>query len=287
MKYKKLIVLAGVLLLVIFAGSKIISTSDSDHGHGHDDHDQEKSSQVTVWDDRFEIFMEHPFVVANKPTKFVTHVTDRTTLKPRRKGSVTFVLTDNDGISKRHVEKTPARDGIYIPRLTFPHSGIWNVSLNIAVEGKEYVVKLPAIKVYKSQAEVDLTPCPEEVAGVSFLKEQQWKLPFATEVVQQKKIHSQAVLAVPESAIIDESGKPVAFVQLAGETFEKRYLKLGKKDHGFVQVLSGLSEGEYVTTKGAYAIMEAEHELHNDESIVQLSEEDMRRFGIEVDRAGV
>jgi len=292
MKYKKLIVLAGVLLVIIFAGLKIISTSDSDHGHGHteidvhDDHGQEKSSQVTVWDDRFEIFMEHPFVVANKPTKFVTHVTDRMTLKPRLKGSVTFVLTDNDGISKRHVEKTPARDGIYIPGLTFPHSGIWNVSLNIAVEGKEYVVKLPAIKVYKSQAEVDLTPCPEEVAGISFLKEQQWKMTFATEVAQQREIHSQTVLAVPESAIVDENGKPVAFVQSAGETFEKRYLKLGQKEHGFIQVLSGLSEGEYVTTKGAYAIMEAEHELHHDESIVQLSEEDVRRFGIEVGRAG-
>lgn len=263
-----------------------ISDEHSSHGHGHDDHGQEKSSQATVWDDRFEIFMEHPLVVANKPTKFVTHVTDRMTLKPRRKGSVTFVLTDNDGISKRHIEKTPARDGIYIPRLTFPHSGIWSVSLNIAVEGKEYVVKLPPIKVYKSQAEVDRAAGAEEVAGISFLKEQQWKMPFATEVVQQREIHSQVVPAVPESAIIDESGKPVAFVQLAGETFEKRYLKLGKKDHGFVQVLSGLSEGEYVTTKGVYAIMEAEHELHNDESIVQLSEEDVRRFGIEVGRAG-
>ncbi len=51
------------------------------------------------------------------------------------------------------------------------------------------------------------------------------------------------------------------------------------------QVVSGLSEGEYVATKGAYAIMEAEHGLQG-ESIVQLSEEDMKRFGIEVDIAG-
>lgn len=289
MKYKKLIVSACVLLLVIIAGSRIIWThtavdAPDDHsGHGHGDQGQGKSSQVTVWDDRFEIFMEHPFVVANKPTKFVTHVTDRTTLKPRREGSVAFVLTDNDGVSKTHVEKAPARDGIYIPGLTFPHSGIWNVSLKIAVEEKEYVVKLPAIKVYQSQAEVDLAPSPEEVAGISFLKEQQWELPFATEVVQQQKIDSQSVPVVPESAITDESGKPVAFVQLSGETFEKRYLKLGKKDQGSVQVLSGLSEGEYVTTKGAHAVARAEHGKN---SIVALSDEQIRRFSIEVDRAG-
>ena len=314
MKYKKLIVLAGVFLVIIFTGLKVISTSDSDHaldeghghtevdihddhsshGHGNDDHGQEKSSQVTVWDDRFEIFIEHPFVVANKPTKFVTHVTDRMTLKPRRKGSVTFVLTGGSEISTRHVEQTPVRDGIYIPKLTFPQSGIWNVFLIILVDGNEYIVELPTLMVYKSQAEVDLTPCPEEVAGVSFLKEQQWEMSFATEAVQQREIHSRAVLAVPESAIVDENGKPVAFVQLAGETFEKRYLKLGQKEHGFIQVLSGLSKGEYVTTDGAYAVAEAEHkgdedhehEEHEEESIMQLSEEDMKRFSIEVDRAG-
>ncbi len=299
MKYKKLLILAGVLLLVIFAGSKIILSSDSSHGHGdtqvdaHEDHSghghgasDEKSSAVTVWTDRFEVFLEHAFIVANTPTQFVTHVTDRVTLEPRRKGSVTFVLTDSSGVTTRHVEKTPARDGIYIPGLTFGHPGTWKVSLNIAIEGKEYVVEMPGFKVYKSQAQVDLAPCPEEITGISFLKEQQWKIPFATERVQQKTIHSQQVVAVPESAIVEENGEPVAFVQLTGETFEERDLQLGDKEDGFVQVLSGLSEGEYVTTKGAHAIIEAEHELHN-ESIVQLSDEDITRFGIEVQEAGL
>ncbi|MHC4388300.1 MAG: efflux RND transporter periplasmic adaptor subunit [Planctomycetota bacterium] len=302
MKYKKLIVLAVVLLVVVFVGSKIVSTSDSDHnhnedrshGHAHDGHGQQKSSQVTVWSDRFEVFLEHPFIVADKPTGFITHVTDRAALKPRRKGPVAFVLTDGLEKSRRHVEKAPARDGIYIPSLTFPQSGTWNVALNIAVDGKEHVVELPDFKVYKSQAEVDRAPFPEEVAGISFLKEQQWKIPFATELVKQQKTHSRDVLAIPESAIVDEGGRPVAFVQLAGETFEKRYLKLGEKEHGLIEVLSGLSEGEYVTTQGGYAVAEAEHEdrgghqhgEHGSDSIVQLSEQDVEKFGIEVDRAG-
>ncbi|MHC4172656.1 MAG: efflux RND transporter periplasmic adaptor subunit [Planctomycetota bacterium] len=293
MNYKKLIIIAVVILVVIFAGSKIVSTSDSDHdhieqyGHEHDDaHDhQEKSSQVTIWGDRFEIFLEHPFVLVNTPTEFVTHVTDRVTLEPRRKGPVIFVLTDESEMSTRHVERTPVRDGIYIPKLTFPQSGRWKLSLIIPVEGNEHIVELPALTVYGTQADIDHTPLPEEIAGISFLKEQQWKIPFRTQAVQQQKILSQTVIAVPESSVVEEEGKPVAFVQLAGETFEERYLELGKKDHGLVQVVSGLSEGQYVVTKGAYAIMEAEHELH-DESTVQLSQEDMRKFGIEVDRAG-
>jgi RND family efflux transporter MFP subunit len=288
MKYRKLIILAGVLSAIIFAGSKIVSTSDSsrDHsGHGHGGHDVGRSSQVTVWSERFEIFLEHPFVVAGTATEFVTHVTDRVTLKPQRIGPVVFVLTDGSKRSTRHIEKAPARDGIFIPRLTFPQSGRWNVSLIIAADGKEYVVELPALTVYGSEAEADGAPAAEEVAGISFLKEQQWQIPFATEAVQRRTIQSQTVLAVPELVIVDENAKPVTYVQLGGETFEKRYLTLGKRDQGFVQVLSGLSEGEYIATKGAYAVAEAEHEGHAD-SGVQLSEDDVERFGIEVGMAG-
>jgi multidrug efflux pump subunit AcrA (membrane-fusion protein) len=61
-------------------------------------------------------------------------------------------------------------------------------------------------------------------------------------------------LAVPVSAIVDEDGKPIAFVQVGGETFQKRDLTLGIRDEGFVQVLSGIAEGERVVTKGAYAV---------------------------------
>lgn len=257
--------------------------STGHEGHDHGAPDGQKSSQITVWGDRFEVFMEHPFVVADAPTEFVTHVTDRATSKPRRKGPVTFVLTTDSGVSTKHVEEAPARDGIYIPKLTFSQSGMWNVSLIIPADGNEHVVELPALTVYGSQSEVDRAPFPKETAGISYLKEQQWQIPFATEVVHPGTILSQAVLAVQESAILDENGKPVAFVQLAGETFEKRYLEMGKKEQGFVEVSSGLSEGEYVVTDGAYAVADAEH---GRVSTVHLAKEDMDQFGIEVDRVG-
>ena len=294
MKYTKLIITTVVILAISFAGWKIVSTYDSNHvqneqlddGHGHEHSSEEKSSQVTVWGNRFEIFLEHPYVLAGTPTGFVTHVTDRVTLEPRRKGPVTFVLTDKSGTSTRHVEKAPARDGIYIPKLTFPKSGRWELSLIIPLDKEEYVVELSALTVYSTQADIDHAPDPEEIAGISFLKEQQWQIPFQTEAVKQHKIVSQTVIAVPESAVVEEEGESMAFVQLAGEIFEERSLELGKNDNGFVQVLSGLREGEYVTTKGANAVLEAEHELLHGESTVQLSEEDIKKYGIEVGRAG-
>jgi multidrug efflux pump subunit AcrA (membrane-fusion protein) len=53
---------------------------------------------------------------------------------------------------------------------------------------------------------------------------------------------------------VEEEGRPVAFVQVAGETFENRSLTLGIRDGGWVQVIDGLQDGERVVTREAYAI---------------------------------
>jgi multidrug efflux pump subunit AcrA (membrane-fusion protein) len=59
---------------------------------------------------------------------------------------------------------------------------------------------------------------------------------------------------VPEAAIIDDAGRPVAFVQKGGETFLRRPVKLGVRNSGVVQVLEGINPGDRVVTKGAYLI---------------------------------
>jgi multidrug efflux pump subunit AcrA (membrane-fusion protein) len=66
--------------------------------------------------------------------------------------------------------------------------------------------------------------------------------------------HAEDALAVPNSAIVEEGGQPVCFVQVSGETFQKRELTLGIHDGNLVQVLRGVREGERVVTKGAMAI---------------------------------
>lgn len=61
-------------------------------------------------------------------------------------------------------------------------------------------------------------------------------------------------LLVPTSALLEEQGTFYVYVQTAGETFEKREVKLGANDAAQVQLLSGVQEGERVVTKGAYQI---------------------------------
>jgi len=60
--------------------------------------------------------------------------------------------------------------------------------------------------------------------------------------------------AVPASAVIDDGGRPVVFVQLGGESFERRPVRLGSQESGYVQVLDGTKPDERVVTQGAYLI---------------------------------
>jgi len=62
-------------------------------------------------------------------------------------------------------------------------------------------------------------------------------------------------LTVPQSALLDEDGIPVAIVQVGAEDFRKAILTIGAKDETHVEVLAGLSEGEPVVTNGAYKVM--------------------------------
>jgi len=61
-------------------------------------------------------------------------------------------------------------------------------------------------------------------------------------------------LAIPDSAIVDDAGKPIAFVMIEGEAFERRPLRLGIASHGWTQVETGVAAGEHVVTRGAYEI---------------------------------
>ncbi|MBC8451332.1 MAG: efflux RND transporter periplasmic adaptor subunit [Planctomycetes bacterium] len=61
-------------------------------------------------------------------------------------------------------------------------------------------------------------------------------------------------IAVPEEAIVMHDGRPIAFVLLDGETFQKRDLELGIRDGRFVEVTSGIQAEDRVVTKGAYLV---------------------------------
>jgi RND family efflux transporter MFP subunit len=61
-------------------------------------------------------------------------------------------------------------------------------------------------------------------------------------------------IVVPSSAVLDEDGRPIVYVQVSGERFEKRDLTVGASDGAFTAVTAGLRAGERVVTGAAYQI---------------------------------
>jgi len=74
-------------------------------------------------------------------------------------------------------------------------------------------------------------------------------------------------LVVPSDAVLDDEGRSLVFVRHEGNRFEARYVTLGTRENGLVEVTDGLEEGEEVVTNGNFqlksklyeAVLEAGH----------------------------
>jgi RND family efflux transporter MFP subunit len=183
----------GICLLVFLAVAALGCRRGSGDAHGHDhgaedghEH-EEKVAQISVWAAGFEVFAEHKAPVVSKPVTFVTHVTDLQTLEPRSEGMVTFVL--RQAAEKfEHPQAAPARPGIYLPGITFPKTGEWQTTLRIPAGGTNAVVELGVIKVYADAHAAAHAELPDAPEGISFLKEQQWKILSKAEPVTKRRL---------------------------------------------------------------------------------------------------
>ncbi|HUF23756.1 MAG TPA: efflux RND transporter periplasmic adaptor subunit [Vicinamibacterales bacterium] len=62
-------------------------------------------------------------------------------------------------------------------------------------------------------------------------------------------------IAVPATAVVDDAGQPIVFVQAGGESFERRPVRVGgPREGGYVQILSGLDAGDRIVIRGAHLV---------------------------------
>ena len=182
---------ATVLLIVLaaaFGGTgcgKQERAAGHTHGPGGHDHAAEpevKTAQITVWTNGYEVFAEHTPPVAGRGTRFVTHISELQSGKPRSNGGVKFGLRQGT-TSFDHPQAGPERPGIYIPAITFPKEGEWELTIIIPGESPEgnATVNLGTIRVFATDEAAAKAEFPEPPEGISFLKEQQWKLLLRSE----------------------------------------------------------------------------------------------------------
>jgi multidrug efflux pump subunit AcrA (membrane-fusion protein) len=61
-------------------------------------------------------------------------------------------------------------------------------------------------------------------------------------------------VVVPASALVDQDGRQAVYVQLDGEHFAERPVRVGPRAGGRVGILEGLGSGERVVTQGAHLV---------------------------------
>lgn len=61
-------------------------------------------------------------------------------------------------------------------------------------------------------------------------------------------------ITIPESALIDDGGRPVVFIQREGESFVRRPVDVGRRQNGLAEITAGVKAGDRVVTRGAYLI---------------------------------
>lgn len=61
-------------------------------------------------------------------------------------------------------------------------------------------------------------------------------------------------VVVPSSAVFDDGGQNVVYVQLGGESYQRRIVKLGIKQGDDIILKNGVNAGEYVVSRGAYQL---------------------------------
>ena len=59
---------------------------------------------------------------------------------------------------------------------------------------------------------------------------------------------------VPETALIDDGGRPVVFIQREGESFVRRPVDVGRRQAGLVEITNGVKPGDRIVARGAYLI---------------------------------
>jgi len=169
--------------------------SDSNQGHAHDsegNHVEQESEKVgsgviTQWTPKTELFMEYPELIVGQEATFAVHLTRLSDFKPISDSEVEFVFSSERGNEGSLTETEVQIPGIYGPDVIFDRSGRYD--LTIIIQGMvDDTLQINGIPVYNSSEEIPAYSQEEDPNLISFLKEQQWNIPFGIHKTERQTL---------------------------------------------------------------------------------------------------
>ncbi len=141
------------------------------------------AKSMTLWTNNTELFVEFPALVVGKKSRFAAHFTILDKHQPVREGTVTVSLIKGDkGI--RNTVQSPTSPGIFSPTIQPKEEGNYQLIFDIITPNYSDKLIIHDIIVYPdTEAAISALGDAGSDGGISFLKEQAWKIDFQTKPV--------------------------------------------------------------------------------------------------------
>jgi cobalt-zinc-cadmium efflux system membrane fusion protein len=154
-------------------------------------HSAEHSVSITQWTDKTELFVEFPSLVVGKEAPLAVHLTDLSTFQPVSSETLTTSLEGQDGHTVTLRTETPTVPGIYRPVLKPDAPGKYRLVFHRISSGDQKVydtIEAGTVEVATTEEDIPHQDEESQGAGITFLKEQQWQMEFATAPVTEKEL---------------------------------------------------------------------------------------------------
>ncbi len=173
---------------------------------------------VTRWTEKTELFLEYPPLQAGETSRFAVHLTDMSSFQPLREGRVEVYLDYGGGVSEKFAVDGPSRPGIFGVDVTPARPGTAAMTVQVQSPAVEDSHDLGPVSVSAEQEDMHALQIAqqERPAGgdISFLKEQQWTLDFATQLVGLKSMRES--LVVPATIEPRSGGRMMVAAPVSG-----------------------------------------------------------------------
>lgn len=177
------------------------------HEHGHDhgsasgEKEEEPSLAITRWTDAYELFVELPAPRPGKPVAYHAHVTRLDGFAPATEGTFKVRFRSNGSVVKEAVQTGVKRPGIFVFEGPAPAAGTYALEMVYELGGKTDSFDCGSVVVSDKPSAGE----EEAAAAITFLKESQWKVPFATAWAEERSLASEVELpATVEPAATDQ-----------------------------------------------------------------------------------
>lgn len=260
---KRIFHLLVILSCILYYSCKPEHSHDAAGGHTHDDatHAELEPLAFTLYSDKTELFVEFKPLVTGLESRFAAHFTILGEyFKPITEGTIMLSLIGSDGPQSIIADK-PEVPGIFRLRMTPQKVGMHK--LVFAIKTPTYVdtIVLEDIKVYPDEktALANQTQASGGGSDITYLKEQAWKVDFAT-VPAQVKPFSEIIRT--SGQILSAPGDEAAMIaQINGiVSFSGQHLAAGSVI-GLGTTLFAVKSNEVVTGTLSAEVQKAESDL--------------------------